>query len=178
LLASTIIVEAHINKEHIRFNKNINNIPTRFNLHEINKPSHFNIKDEHKICTITKISTKTKTITESCIPTPATQHLIKVTITIMIITISRDSPGCNNLVHPGFGGAINIVGVPTPQDCCLSCINNSTCVKWVFNPNLSPPCLVAVNGTDGNQCNGTVFSPSSQDNKGGSVRCNDGSICS
>ncbi|CAG8783609.1 14535_t:CDS:1, partial [Gigaspora rosea] len=90
--------------------------------------------------------------------------------------LSRGSPGWNDLVHDGFGGVVNVVGASTPQECCMSCINDTTCVSWMFFPTSPTQCLILTNGTDGNgnQCTGATVNPSSRGEEGGSVRCSDG----
>ncbi|RIB23757.1 hypothetical protein C2G38_2071915, partial [Gigaspora rosea] len=220
LLALAITVNARINHKPAHFNKNHNKFAhfnkdndkfANFNKHfndktnkHINdKPSHFNkhINYKQSICTITKSSTNTITITESCgtvlTPTPTsynyknnncdgckTKKTITITPTITACVTptptccqSRGSPGWNDLFHTGSGGGIVATGFITsnPQECCMKCINDTGCIEWVYNhPQFINGCSLTYGN---NACGGDSYNPSQIGAEGGFVHCNGGSNC-
>ncbi|CAG8737849.1 433_t:CDS:1, partial [Racocetra fulgida] len=194
LLALTITVDARINNKPSRFNKHINAKPAHFNQHA---------NDKQRICTLTEISTNTITITKSCesVPTPIPTSYdknydhcdgckTKKTITVTPTTTecatptpsccqSRGSPGWNDLLNTGDGNGLSayLNTTSTPQECCMICIADKTCVSWSWSKvDITRNCFITGNGT-GNACVGATVSPSSLGSEGGTVRCSNGSNC-
>ncbi|KAF0552188.1 hypothetical protein F8M41_022374 [Gigaspora margarita] len=194
---------AHFNKyndKFANFNKHINDNPSHFNKHINDKPSH-----KQSICTTTKISTNTITITKSCgtvlTPTPTsynnnnncdgckTKKTITITPTITTCVTptptccqSRGSPGWDDSFNIGNGGGIYAkpyFNISTPQECCMLCINDSGCIEWLYNsPNFTNGCSLTYGN---NACSNvsSTFNPSQNvGTEGGVVHCTGGSNCS
>ncbi|CAG8675421.1 14884_t:CDS:1, partial [Dentiscutata heterogama] len=90
---------------------------------------------------------------------------------------SRGSPGWNDMFY-GFIGQPNdsFENFTTPQECCLFCVNDPTCVEWLFYPYTDSAsgfiCDRVYNGSV-SSCGPSTIAPSDIDEEGGIIRCSD-----